>query len=439
MADLLSAMREFRYLDEKRLLGALAPAEQQRWEELRAMVAPHAEAPTVVAPAPEPSPTPIPTAFESEPPTVVSQPTTEFPSQPITEVEPPFVDAELTEDAGPGSEDSQATAVSAFDRSPIPQPPAGVQPMLLEIERPSSDFEATAVAQTEYSLPTDVEPTAVGPLPLTTPTPSAGQDVEAMLEGIQAVAEPHGGDIEARAATEPGASPQVVAMPPPSSAVDHTAVIPPSATPWRAFSTPAISSREEDAAEAEFFKNFGSHPAVSEVEQAPQAPLPELPQGDTDPEATALPKPKAVLQSDAPVLAPERSPLQPPDAVVAQYSPGEQRVVVHTLEGLQTRGFLAETDLGRHAILLRKQDGSEQWFNIEELKAVFFLLAPEQQPSPAQGQRVTVRLRDGRTLLGTAVDPGQSAVGFYLFPEEGNARIDRIFLYLQAIKDITPA
>jgi hypothetical protein len=436
MADLLSAMREFRYLDEKRLLGALAPAEQQRWEELRAIVAPHAEAPTVVAPAPEVAPIVIapetPTAFDPEPTTAAGQP--------ITEVEPPFVDAELTEDAG---QDSQATAVSAFDRAPIPQPPAGMQPMLLDVERPPTDFEPTAVAQTEYALPTDVEPTAVGPLPLTTPAPSAGNDVEAMLEGIEAQYVP-----DSRAATEPGASPQVVAMPAPSSATDHTAVIPPSATPWRAFSAPAISSREEDAAEAEFFKNFGSHPAVAEVpptpdspssDDAPQARLPELPQGDNDPEATAWPKPKAVLQSDAPVIAPERSPLQPPDAVVAQYSPGEQRVVVHTLEGLQTRGFLAETDLGRHAILLRKQDDSEQWFNIEELKAVFFLLAPDQQPSPAQGQRVTVRLRDGRTLLGTAVDPGQSAVGFYLFPEEGNARIDRIFLYLQAIKDITPA
>jgi hypothetical protein len=136
----------------------------------------------------------------------------------------------------------------------------------------------------------------------------------------------------------------------------------------------------------------------------------------------------------------EPTPLAPPSAdVVAPYVAGEQRVVVHTLEGLQTRGFLSDTDLTRHAILLRKQDGGEQWFNVEELKAVFFLLAPDQQPSPAQGQRVSVKLRDGRILAGNALDPGSQSVGFYLFPEEGNTRIDRIFLYLAAIKDITPA
>jgi hypothetical protein len=424
MADLLSALREFRYLDEKRLLGTLAPAEQQRWEELRSMVAPHTESPTVVAPVPEPAQT----AVEAEPPTVVSQP--------ITEVEPPFVDAELTEDGGPDSQDSQVTAVSAFDRLPIPQPPAGAQPMLLEVARPPSDFETTAAGPTEYALPTDLEATAVGPLPLTSPAPSAAPDVEAMLEGIEAE---HVSEVQSRAATEPGASPQYGAMHATQSPVEHTAVVPEATAPWRAFSAPAISSREEDAAEAEFFKNFGSHPAVPDHEEASQGPLPELPQDDGDSVARTWPKPQPLLQSDAPVLAPEPSPLQPSEAVATPYAPGDQRVVVHTLEGLQTRGFLAETDLGRHAILLRKQDGAEQWFNIEELKAVFFLLAPEQQPSPAQGQRVTVRLRDGRTLLGTAVDPGQSAVGFYLYPEEGNARIDRIFLYLQAIKDITPA
>jgi hypothetical protein len=430
MADLLSALREFRYLDEKRLLGALAPAEQQRWEELREVVAPHTQ------------------PLGPDPSTVAEPPGNEAPTEvaPVTEVEPPFVDAELTEDGVSEQTVADQTAVgapadSAFDRSPIPQPPVGAQPMLLEFERPATDFEPTNAAATERPPETDFEPTVAGPLPLTTVAPMAltnpapEPEPESMTAGIQSIA----AEVERESpADEPLDPPEVPPAPPP--APEPTSVIPPSASPWRAFAeetaspTSTPSEEEESAAEADFFKHFGSRAATE------PGPLPEPPSDHAEPPPRSWAPPPSESPAAVPVLAPEVSPLAgPPEGVVAPYVPGTQRVVVHTLEGLQTRGFLAETDLTRHAILLRKQDGGEQWLNAEELKAVFFLIGPDQQPSPAQGQRVSVKLRDGRTLLGTALDPGSQAVGFYLYPEDGNARIDRIFLYLAAIKDIAPA
>ena len=436
MADLLSALREFRYLDEKRMLGALAPAEQQRWDELRAVVSPHTQ-PAVAPAASMPA-----SQVSAEEPTTVGAP--------AMEVEPPFVDAELTEDAPSDEPMPSASPSSAFDRLPIPQAPIGAEPMLLESERPATDFEPTQVGVAEQAPHTDFDATVAGPLPLTdvapmaltepAPAPEPEPEPEPMLLGMQPVSADLQEDvaIAGAAANQEGelASP----APPVYLAPEPTQVVARDSAPWREFSSPPASEpSEEDAAEADFFKHFGSQQAAEPVAPSAEEPHAEPSSSSAESPLSSWPQPQALPPADAPVLAPEHSPLEVPSETVAtSYVPGEQRVVVHTLEGLQTRGFLSETDLTRHAILLRKQSGGEQWLNIEELKAVFFLLGPDQQPSPAQGQRVNVKLRDGRTLTGNALDPGSQAVGFYLFPEDGNTRIDRIFLYLAAIKDIAP-
>ena len=54
MSDTRTAMREFRFLDEKRKLGSLSAAEEQRWNELRQQLgAPEAVAPAAYPAAPE--------------------------------------------------------------------------------------------------------------------------------------------------------------------------------------------------------------------------------------------------------------------------------------------------------------------------------------------------------------------------------------------------
>jgi hypothetical protein len=476
MADRLSAMRELRYLDEKRLLGPLAPAEELRWEELRALISPQTapSAPATAIPLPSPQTAQAPS--QPQAPSFVSY---VAPASQATEVEPPFVDAELTEDAvaPPPQEPSEGPALSAFDKPPIPQAPLGQEPMLLDFQRPTTDFEPTQVGEVEQRPSTDfeqtrvvdaeprpasdyeptrvaeVEPppvadfdpirvleleprpssdfdqTMVAPIPLSSMAPApAPEPEEPMMEGVQPLAlEP--GDQEADTTSPPEASPPLETQPP--IAPDQTAVIPPSAVPWRVTTSPGL-----DPAEAEFFREFEEKRSA-----APSASVPTPPPATHGDVLNSWPRPQAVPtpSPEVPALAPEPSPLgPPPETVVAPYVSGMQRVVVHTLEGLQTRGFLTETDLTRGAILLKKVDGGEQWFNVEELKAVFFLVAPDQKPSPAQGTRVGVTLRDGRNLHGTALDPSGQGVGFFLFPEEGNARVDRIFIYLQAVKDIAP-
>ncbi len=459
MADLLSAMRELRYLDEKRLLGPLAPAEESRWEELRALVNPQAPAPA--APA---TPAPVVPAYQSAPaPEFI--PTGVYPPAPeVTEVEPPFVDAELTEEvvAGPSDEPLAPTALSAFDKPPIPQAPAGQEPMLLDLERPQtdfettnagqserpeSDFEATAVAVADPFPGSDYEQTVVAPIPLTsmappaeaeaptfgrTQTPAFGFEPEAPPPVAHYEVEPPAGF-----AAPPAEEPPPVEEPP-APVIEPTAVVPLGAVPWRASPTlipdpvPPPKAEEHDV-----LALFGEQGRT-----APSTPKDVITPVLSDdllgswPRAQALPNaPPAV-----PTLKPEgAAPAPSPESIVAPYVTGLQRVVVHTLEGLQTRGYLSDADLTRGAILLRKQDGTEQWFNVEELKAVFFLVPPDQEPSAAQGTHIAVTLRDGRTLHGTALDPSGQGVGFFLFPSDGNSRVDRIFIYLQAIKDIAPA
>jgi hypothetical protein len=460
MADLLSAKRELRYLDEKRLLGQLAPAEQLRWEELRQMISPGSPAPgpapaaAVPAPAPVPLPQPRVSYETGIAATFISPP----PSAPEpTVVEPPFVDADLTEDTAVAEAAPDVTEVapgSAFDRAPIPQAPVGQEPMLLEVQHPAMDYESTQAAMRPHS---DFEATTVAPMPLTATAVTAPVEQESTMAGPQAVAIDPGFDDPAVAP-----APTLLMFPIPPPPAEPTSVIPPAAIPWRE-SPSAVQTQPGaslDAVEAAFFSGYdtpaapAAAPSVQPtvpVEEAPPAAqwLPPTPV----PTPTPPPAPLWSSPSSAPIqqTAPEEArqvpvlthdgapPPAAPETVVAPYVTGLQKVVVHTLEGLQTRGYLSDADLTRGAILLQKQDGGEKWFNIEELKAVFFMVPPDQQPNPAQGSRVAVVMRDGRILHGNAADPSGQGVGFFLFPDEGNARVDRIFIYLQAVKEINPA
>ncbi len=97
MADILSTLRELRSLEEKRAHGTLSPGEEQRFQELQTLVSSRGPKPGPPTPIPLPSP-----AASSPPPATVA-----------VDTEPPFVDADLTEDA---------TMVAAAPMPPPDQP-----------------------------------------------------------------------------------------------------------------------------------------------------------------------------------------------------------------------------------------------------------------------------------------------------------------------------
>ncbi len=80
MTDLLSALREFRVLEDRRASGELSPPELARWQELRAQLGARAR---LVAPPPEIRITP-----PSQPPPATPAPVAQLPPAPIAEPAP---------------------------------------------------------------------------------------------------------------------------------------------------------------------------------------------------------------------------------------------------------------------------------------------------------------------------------------------------------------
>jgi hypothetical protein len=179
-------------------------------------------------------------------------------------------------------------------------------------------------------------------------------------------------------------------------------------------------------------------PEIAAAYDAAPAPVPAL---DFD----APPTPAAVVAEPAPIdpgpgaqpsfmAEPERAPARAGRTVVA----GSHRVVVHTLDGEVLRGTLTDCDL--EAADLALDSGAATGpaaVPSAGVKAIFFMLAPGEQPPAPQGRRVRVAFRDGRQVAGFSPDYHDGGVGFFMIPADTRTNTGRIWVYQAATRQVT--
>ena len=143
------------------------------------------------------------------------------------------------------------------------------------------------------------------------------------------------------------------------------------------------------------------------------------------------------IDDDSP--APKAQPL-------AQFSPvslsplevsGEFRVAVHTRGGRTVRGSVKDIDLAKSSFLLSPQGGGDyETVYHSDVKAIFFMLAPNEKAQQGDGKKVRVTFADGRTVDGQR-DGGEAKHGFFIVPLDAQRTNTRkIYIAREATSDV---
>ena len=127
----------------------------------------------------------------------------------------------------------------------------------------------------------------------------------------------------------------------------------------------------------------------------------------------------------------------PVEASPALVVPGEQRVAIHMRAGQTKRGTVTDLDLSQPQVPLEPQGGGPTE-NIahDEVKAIFFMLAPGEKAEAGPGQAIRVTFSDGRSIEGHR-QGDESREGFFLVPldaQRTNTR--RIYVARDAVSEI---
>ncbi|HET6438658.1 MAG TPA: hypothetical protein VFG59_11385, partial [Anaeromyxobacter sp.] len=216
----------------------------------------------------------------------------------------------------------------------------------------------------------------------------------------------------------------------------------------------AIEVVDEVPEEAAVAPGSGPEPApvyAETTEPAATSPVDTPPAPETPAEPAAEPAPTTAVFSPEP---PSPGPESPPaDAVIeateaeldlGQPEPaseflisGSHRVVVHTLEGQVKRGFLQDADLSASSLpLAPTPGGTPEDLPTDHVKAVFFMLAPGEQPRPPHGSKVRVTFRDGRQVAGFSPDYREETIGFFMIPADSRTSTGQIWVYRSAVKQV---
>jgi hypothetical protein len=229
----------------------------------------------------------------------------------------------------------------------------------------------------------------------------------------------------------------------------------PPAEPWIVRGTEALA----DAAGAAWAQR-GEEPSSAPAEPEPWTEPPAAATGpyaervpEPAPEVVAPPPPPVARGGDAPAgdLSPSAAevatPLEdlsppPPSGEAAwdaatTFVSGEHRVVLHTVEGQVVRGNIVDADLVDAEVALHVPGGDVQRLPASRLKAVFFMLAPGESPPSALGTKVRVTFGDGRQVAGMSPDYAPGAVGFFVVPVESRTNTGRIWVYRDAVRQIS--
>jgi hypothetical protein len=201
---------------------------------------------------------------------------------------------------------------------------------------------------------------------------------------------------------------------------------PPVAHSWEA-GPAAAAAPDWSATPADGAAAASWHPAPAQPPPPPVAAIADVPD-DLDADLP-LPLPEAEIEPEAAAAASRPAFLE-----------GEPRVVVHTLAGRVKRGTLRDADLEAPELLLTlPAGGAEERIALADVKAVFFMLAPGEQPPPPPGGRVRVTLSDGRQLDGFREASGPGG-GLFLVPlDAARTNTRAIFVCGDAIQAVDMA
>jgi hypothetical protein len=121
---------------------------------------------------------------------------------------------------------------------------------------------------------------------------------------------------------------------------------------------------------------------------------------------------------------------EPPTEMVV---PGEQRVAVHTRAGRSRRGTVTDLDLSSAQFALQPQGGgSTELVAQQDVKAIFFMLAPGEHATAGDGPLVRVTFEDSRTIDGRLVG-GNDPNGFFLVPTDAQRTNTRRIYVARAV------
>ena len=390
MSDTRLAMREFRFLDEKRKLTTLSSSEEQRWRELKqALGAPEPTVP-VRSQAPSRSGSPDPSSAYSAGGNAYPKPNAAVPPNYAPHTTPGY---------------GQTPA------EPSGYPPLGPAPHSENSTLPAAELlglsEGSAPPQRTVA---DTRPTGTAKI-----EPSSAISGEAPADDVVEL------DPSEVTLLDAGVRPVPPGVPLPSFAAQAAAPQPPIAA-----ETPEVGAMI-DLSTAEAIDTGEFNLPETRAEQ----PAPGL----APPPAADLELPS---QSPAPVFT------QPPVALEEQQPvagrgvvEGEHRVIIHTHEGQVKRGVIRDVDVWANAIALEHSGQSEE-IPTERIKAIFFMKAPGGSEPAASGQKIRVTLADGRQVLGFSTDFQSEKPGFFLVPADVRTNTSRIYLFRSAVDVINP-
>lgn len=184
---------------------------------------------------------------------------------------------------------------------------------------------------------------------------------------------------------------------------------------------------------------FGSVPAGGSLAGDDDLTAAETPAGEE--------KPVVLSDDDADLLVPIDDDSPAPKAQpLAQFSPvslsplevsGEFRVAVHTRGGRTVRGSVKDIDLAKSSFLLSPQGGGDyETVYHSDVKAIFFMLAPNEKAQQGDGKKVRVTFADGRTVDGQR-DGGEAKHGFFIVPLDAQRTNTRkIYIAREATSDV---
>jgi len=394
MSDTRLAMREFRFLDEKRKLTTLSSSEEQRWRELKqALGAPEPNVP--VRSRADGNAYPMPTA--PVPADYAPYTTPGYGQMPAGPGYPP--PASLQQ---PGNSTLPAAELLGFsDSSPPPQ-------------RTVTDTHPAATANIEPSSPSPSEAPAEDVVEL---DPSEVTLLDAGVpQPIARAPEPK----QQSPAPLPTFAPQAAALQAKESQLRPA--------------TPPAPKQPSIAAET---PEDGEMVDLSTAERIDTGEF-NLPETPAQPPAPVLPaRPTAGPEVPSPSAAPVFT--QPPVALEQQQPgvgrtivEGEHRVIIHTHEGQVKRGVIRDVDIWANTIAI-EQSGQSEAVPTERIKAIFFMKPPGGSEPPASGQKIRVTLADGRQVLGFSTDFQSESPGFFLVPADVRTNTSRIYLFRSAV------
>src|SRR5712692_6760391 len=423
-SDTRLAMREFRFLDEKRKLTRLKEPEERRWLELKQVLS---------AAAPQQPPDNYPAGVNGYP-----APPAELVPHAAAAVQPSEAQSQWASSVAPRAPADPPRSFPSFD----------IDLRLADEGPPLSAAELLGLVEPTQTEPAPPPAVAAPPPPTSTAAEAPGDDVieldpgdVTMLEADSNAA-PDDPETRSEAPTETDLPPIALL---PSDAVDREPDVPFASHPPSAPSPPEVALPKLPPST----DPFGLPVSVANASPAPPEVASEV---DSQPEnlwpPSSLEMPLEIRTDQATVVrvSPDREADEPVRAVPPEVDaalsaatwqsqvPGEHRVIIHLLDGQVKRGIVRDLDLTGSSVHLEEPEIAED-IPFDQLKAVFFMGSSTGGHLP-EAQKIRVTLTDGRQLTGYSTDYKQSGTGFFLEPSDTRTHTFRIFLLHAGVEKI---